>query len=71
MLIVAEEWGWITVRVEDTCDGLLINEDDAKEWGLASDVPYRGYFLPDGRYRICLAASLSQPAKDEREGGGL
>ncbi len=50
----AEPVAWATVRVEDTPDGLLIHPDDAKEWGLQDDYPYKGTFLPDGRYRIAL-----------------
>lgn len=46
--------GWATVRVEDTCDGLLINADDMKRFGLRDDIQYKGHFLPDGRYRIAI-----------------
>jgi len=49
-----EPIGWATVRVEDTCDGLLINADDMKRFGLRDDVQYEGHFLPDGRYRIAI-----------------
>lgn len=47
---------WVTVRVEDTCDGLLIHTDDAKKWGLEYDRQYPGHFLPNGRYRINITA---------------
>lgn len=57
--------GWVTVRVEDTCDGLLIHPDDAKDWGLEYDRQYPGLFLPDGRYRINLAARR-QSSEDGR-----
>lgn len=63
----AEPWGWATVRVEDTPDGLLIHPDDAKEWGLQDDYPYKGTFLPDGRYRIAL--TTPRDASAIREAG--
>lgn len=47
---------WVTVRVQDTCDGLLINEADAKAHSLEGDRHYPGHFLPDGRYRINIAS---------------
>lgn len=46
--------GYATVRVEDTCDGLMINADDMKRLGLQYDVHYEGHFLADGRYRIAI-----------------
>lgn len=56
---------WVAVRVEDTCDGLLIHPDDAKKWGLMEDHPYEGTFLPDGRYRIALTRPAEQAVTDE------
>lgn len=58
----AEPVAWATVRVEDTCDGLLIHPDDAKKWNLIPDHQYEGSFLPDGRYRIKLT-----PPRPDRE----
>lgn len=63
----AEPVAWATVRVEDTCDGLLINKEDAEEWGLEPDRHYEGRFLPDGRYRIALDATPPPPAVDEAQ----
>lgn len=50
----AEPFRWVTVRVEDTCDGLLIHADDMKQFNLRGDVHYEGHFLPDGRYQIAV-----------------
>lgn len=46
---------WITVRVEDTGDGMIINAEDAARWSLDGDRDYHGYPLPDGNYRINIA----------------
>lgn len=56
---------WATVRVEDTCDGLIIHPDDAKKWSLIEDHPYEGAFLPDGRYRIAITRPAEQSVTDE------
>lgn len=45
---------WVTVRVEDTCDGLLIHPDDFKKWNLNGDQQYDGHMLSDGRFRLAL-----------------
>lgn len=55
---------WVTVRVEDTGDGLIIHEDDAKQHGLDGDRQYHGYFLPDGRYRIVVGVPVAAPTID-------
>lgn len=52
--------GMATVRVEDTCDGLLIHEEDMKKYGLKHDHQYAGHFLPDGRYRIAIPAKSKE-----------
>lgn len=47
---------WVTVRVEDTCDGLLINAEDMKRFNLRDDVQYPGEMTSDGRFRISRSA---------------
>lgn len=47
-------FGYITVRVEDTGDGLIINAADAYKWNLKTDYPYKGKFQADGTYRIAI-----------------
>jgi hypothetical protein len=54
---------WFTVRVEDSGDGLLINEDDATKYGLQADTAYTGYFLPDGNYRLRAARRFYEKHK--------
>ncbi|MGV2135195.1 hypothetical protein GOZ83_19520 [Agrobacterium vitis] len=61
--------GWVTVRVEDTGDGLIVNGDDAKEYKLVPDQDYRGYFLPDGRYRIAIPAQKAKESSEEVRDG--
>lgn len=43
---------WVTVRIEDTADGLIIHPDDAREHGLDWDQVYKGYVMADGNMRV-------------------
>lgn len=61
--------GWVTVRVDDTGDGLIINPDDAKAWNLKADQHYEGRFEPDGSYRIAIPHPAPSKAKCEICGG--
>ena len=51
----------VVVRVEETSDGLIIHPDDARNYGLNWDQPYKGRLTRDGFFRIALPQASSKP----------
>lgn len=56
----APEQRWVTVRVEDSGDCLIIHPDDAREHGLDWDQVYKGYVTGDGNLRVPLHQPTSK-----------
>ncbi|WLS01692.1 hypothetical protein [Shinella oryzae] len=57
----ASEQKWVTVRIKETSDGLIIHPDDRREYGLEWDQLYKGYITDDGNFRVPLPQPDNEP----------